>query len=119
MFEISESAESALRKIRADSELADSIWLRIAPVSTTEGEITIGIAFTDGPEEGDLAVSSKADFGVYMAAELAGSFGKACLQTTSDAEGIELQVRTQADLHDHGGNGDATLPKMLLARRAL
>jgi Fe-S cluster assembly iron-binding protein IscA len=117
MFEITAAAEEAIRLIRAQSDLPQSKALRIAPVPTSGGGLAIGIAFTDGPEAGDQEVSSKPDFNLYLAAELARSFEKATLQATTDAEGIELELRTQADLHDHGGNGDASLSQMLVTRR--
>lgn len=117
MFEITEGAERAIRRMRADSAQADTTSLRIAPVPTIDGGITIGIAFTQGPEEGDAEVTSKPDFTVYVSSELATSFERVSLEATSDEEGIEIELRTQADLHDHGGNGDRSLPQMLLARR--
>ena len=118
MFEITEGAERAIRKMRESSAQAGTTSLRIAPVPTVDGGITIGIAFTEGPEEGDAEVTSKPDFTVYVSSELATSFEKVSLEATSDEEGIEIELRAQEDLHDHGGNGDHSLPRMLMARRS-
>jgi Fe-S cluster assembly iron-binding protein IscA len=117
MFEITEEAERAIRKARADSEMPRSTALRIAPVPTTHGGLAIGIAFTDGPEDGDMKVSVKDDLVVYVAPELATTWERATLKVTADDEGIELELRTQADLHDHGAHGDNSLGKMLIGRR--
>ena len=119
MFEITEGAERAIRRMRAESAQAGTTSLRIAPVLTIDGGVTIGIAFTEGPEEGDTEVTSKRDFRVFISSELASSFERVALQTTSDEEGIEVELRAQADLHDFGGNGDHSLPNMLKDRRSL
>jgi Fe-S cluster assembly iron-binding protein IscA len=118
MLEITDAAENAIRLLRRGSELPESTVLRIAPIPTIDGGLAIGLAFTDGPEDGDHEVSAKADLTVFVAPELASTFDRATLEATADEEGIELELRTQADLHDHGGNGDATLPQQLATRRA-
>ena len=119
VFEITQGAERAIRRMREDSAQSQTTSLRIAPVPTIDGDVTIGIAFTEGPEEGDAEVESKPDFRVFISSELASSFERVALQSTSDEEGIEIELRTQADLHDFGGNGDHSLPNMLMARRSL
>ena len=118
MLEITDAAENAIRLLRQGSDLPESTALRIAPIPSSDGGLAIGLAFTDGPEDGDHEVSAKPDFSVYVAPELAGAFERATLEATADEEGVELELRTQADLHDHGGNGDATLPQKLATRRA-
>lgn len=118
MLEITDAAENAIRLLRKSSDLPQSTALRIAPIPTTEGGLAIGLAFTDGPEDGDHEVSAKAGLTVYVAPELADTFERATLEATADEEGVELELKTQADLHDHGGNGDATLPQKLATRRA-
>jgi Fe-S cluster assembly iron-binding protein IscA len=118
MLEITDAAENAIRLLRKSSDLPEATALRIAPIPTTDGGLAIGLAFTDGPEDGDHEVSAKHDLTVFVAPELADTFERATLEATADEEGVELELRTQADLHDHGGNGDATLPQQLATRRA-
>ena len=102
MLQITEAAEFAIRVIRQTSELPDSTALRIAAVPGVGGEISIAYAFTEGPDEGDVAISEKEDFRVYLARELVGPFENAALEATADDEGIALELRTQAELHEVG-----------------
>lgn len=103
MLQISEAAEAALRRIRQENDVPDSAALRIDTVQTQGGDAGIGFAFTDGPEDGDQTVSEKEDFQVYLAKELAEPLGDAALDATSNHEGITLELRTQAQLHNHEG----------------
>jgi Fe-S cluster assembly iron-binding protein IscA len=103
MLQISEAAEAALRRIRQENDVSDSAALRIDTVQTRGGEAGIGFAFTDGPEVGDQMVSEKEGFLVYLAEELAVPFGNAALDATANHEGITLELRTQAQLHNHEG----------------
>lgn len=106
MLQITESAEQAIRMLRAGSELPDSVALRIATVPGGEGGVDIAFAFTEGPDEGDVTISEKEDFRVYLAPDLIEPFEHAALEATADEEGIELMLRSQADLHDNGSNVD-------------
>lgn len=104
MLQITEAAEAALRRIREEESTAsNSSALRIGAVQAPGGDAGIGFAFTDGPEDGDQTISEKDDFQVYLAKELAVPLGDAALDTTSNYEGITLELRTQAQLHDHEG----------------
>jgi Fe-S cluster assembly iron-binding protein IscA len=103
MLQISEAAEAALRRIREENDVPDTAALRIDTVQTREGDAGIGFAFTDGPEDGDQMVSEKEGFLVYLAEDLAVSFGNAALDATANHEGITLELRTQAQLHNHEG----------------
>ena len=102
MLEITADAEFAIRVIRQTSDLPESTALRIAPVPGPDGEVSIAFAFTQGPDEGDIAISEKDDFRVYLARELVGPFENAALEATADEEGITLELRTEAELHDNG-----------------
>ncbi|MGH2692232.1 MAG: hypothetical protein ACRDHM_06980 [Actinomycetota bacterium] len=102
MLKITEAAEQAIRLIREDSELPESTALRIAPIPTPEGGVAIGFAFTDGPDDGDLTISDKNDFRVYLAPDLTRAFDGAALDATASGEGVELELRTQAELHENG-----------------
>ena len=106
MLQITESAEEAIRMLRAGSELPESTALRIATVPSEHGGVDIAFAFTEGPAEGDLPISEKPDFRVYLAPDLIEPFENAALEATADDEGIELMLRTQAALHDNGSNVD-------------
>ena len=102
MLEITEAAEAAIRTIRDQSDHPDSTALRIAPIPAPDGGVSIGFGFTEGPDEGDVAITDKEDFRVYLAAELVRPFDGAILAATSDEEGVTLELRTQAELHDNG-----------------
>ena len=102
MLQITEAAEAAIRMIRESSEYPESTALRIAPIPTGNGGVAIGFAFTEGPDPGDQEISTKDDFRVYLAADLIEPFGNAALEATSDSEGITLELRTQAELHENG-----------------
>lgn len=104
MLEITKSAEDAIRLIREESDFPDSTVLRIAPVPTATGGVAIGFAFTEGPDEGDKPISTKDDFRVYLAQELVEPFERATLEATASDEGVELELRTQADLHENGSH---------------
>ena len=106
MLQITEAAENAIRMLREGSALPDSTALRIAtvPGSGTAGGVDIAFAFTDGPDEGDLTISDKDDFRVYLAPDLIEPFEHAALEATANAEGIELLLRSQAELHDNGSH---------------
>jgi hypothetical protein len=106
MLEITESAENAIRMLREGSALPESTALRIAtvPGSGSEGGVDIAFAFTDGPDEGDLTISDKEDFRVFLAPDLVEPFEHAALEATANEEGIELLLRSQAELHDNGSH---------------
>ncbi len=110
MLQITEAAEQAIRLIREDSELPESTALRIAPIPTDEGGVAIGFAFTDGPDAGDLTISDKEDFRVYLAPDLTRAFDGAALDATASEEGVELELRTQAELHENGSHIETSGP---------
>ncbi len=102
MLQITEAAEFAIKQIREQNDVPGSAALRIAAVETPGGGVGVGFAFTDGPEEGDQAVSEREGFRVYISPDLAAAFDNAALEANQSEEGFELELRTQADLHDHG-----------------
>jgi Fe-S cluster assembly iron-binding protein IscA len=103
VLQITEAAESALRRIRQENDVPATTPLRIGAVKRPGGDVGIGFAFTDGPEEGDEMIAEQEDFRVYLSRELVGPLGEAALEATSDEDGIALELRTQAQLHHHQG----------------
>jgi hypothetical protein len=99
MFQISDSAEKALRQIRLENGIPPDAAVRIGAIETDDGGVGIGFAFTGGPEGGDHKISDVEDFQVYLAEELAVSLTEAALELTSNEEGITLQLRTQEQLN--------------------
>jgi L-alanine-DL-glutamate epimerase-like enolase superfamily enzyme len=99
MFQISDSAEKALRQIRLENGIPPDAAVRIGPIETDDGEVGIGYAFTGGPEGGDQKISDVEDFQVYLTEELAASLNEAALELTANEEGITLQLRTQEQLN--------------------
>ena len=106
MLEITESAEKAIRTLREGSALPESTALRIAtvPDSATDSGVDIAFAFTEGPDEGDVTIVDKEDFRVYLAPDLVQPFEHAALEATASEEGLELLLRSQAELHDNGSH---------------
>ncbi len=102
MLQITEAAEFVIQQIREQNDVPGSAALRIAPVETPGGGVGVGFAFTEGPEDGDQTVSEREGFRVYISPELADAFDNAALEANQSDEGFELELRTQADLHDHG-----------------
>jgi Fe-S cluster assembly iron-binding protein IscA len=103
VLQITEAAESALRRIHQQNAVPGATAIRIGAVQRPGGGVGIGFAFTDGPEDGDETISDKEDFVVYLSQELVGPFREAALEATSDQDGITLELRTQAQLRDHQG----------------
>lgn len=103
-LQITPSAEATLRRIRQENNFPDTTALRIAGVQRPGGDVGIGFAFTDGPEDGDQMISEKDDFHVYLSKELVAALREAALDATSDDDGITLELRTQAQLHNHEGD---------------
>jgi Fe-S cluster assembly iron-binding protein IscA len=99
MLQMTDAAETALRRIRLESDVPQDATVRIGPISTGDGVVGIGFAFTDGPQTGDQKISVTDDFQVYLAPELAGRLQQAALEVTADMEGITLQLRTQDQLN--------------------
>ena len=99
MLKITDAAETALRRIRLETDVPQDATVRIGPISTDDGVVGIGFAFTDGPETGDQKISETEDFQVYLAPELAGRLKEAALEVTADMEGITLQLRTRDQLN--------------------
>jgi hypothetical protein len=100
MFQISDSAQKALRQIRLENGIPPDAAVRIGAIEA-DGRVGIGFAFTDGPEGGDQQISDVEDFQVYLAEELAVSLTEAALELTSNEEGITLQLRTQEQLNGY------------------
>jgi Fe-S cluster assembly iron-binding protein IscA len=99
MLQITDAAETALRRIRLETDVPEDATVRIGPISTPDGVVGIGFAVTDGPETGDQKISATEDFQVYLAPELARRLKEAALEVTADMEGITLQLRTQDQLN--------------------
>jgi Fe-S cluster assembly iron-binding protein IscA len=99
MLQITDAAETALRRIRLETDVPEDATVRIGPIETPDGVVGIGFAFTDGPEDGDQKISETEDFQVYMAHDLAARLTEAALEVTADMEGITLQLRTQDQLN--------------------
>ena len=103
MMQITPSAEGMLRQIRQDADFPETAAVRIAPIGIPEGRMGIGFAFTDGPEDDDQVLSTKLDFRVFLSGRLAETLAEAALDATSNEEGITLELRTQAELHEQQG----------------
>jgi Fe-S cluster assembly iron-binding protein IscA len=103
MLQITESAETTLRRIRRENDFPETAALRIAGVQRPGGGVGIGFAFADGPEDGDEVISEKDDFIVYLSKELVSGLEQAALDATSNEDGITLELRTQDQLHNHEG----------------
>jgi Fe-S cluster assembly iron-binding protein IscA len=107
MLQITSSAASLLKQVRAGNNVPESAALRIQTVeSPREGEAEVGFTFTEGPEAEDQAVSEEPDLRVYVSPELAAPLSGAVLDTIETPGGPELQlhVEEQGHHHDHDGH---------------
>jgi hypothetical protein len=64
MLQMTDAAETALRRIRLESDVPEDATVRIGPISTSDGVVEIGFAFTDRLETGDQRISEIEDFHV-------------------------------------------------------
>ena len=99
MLQMTDAAETALRRIRLESDVPKDAAVRIGPIEASDRVVGIGFAFTDGPEDGDQKISETEDFQVFIARQLAVSLKEAALEVTADMEGVTLQLRTQEQLN--------------------
>jgi Fe-S cluster assembly iron-binding protein IscA len=106
MMQITPSAATLLKEIRAGNDVPDTAAFRIQTVATPgPDEAEIGFAFTGGPEANDQAVSEEPDLRVYISSELATPLSQAVLDTVDTPGGTELQIRVEGHDHsDHEGH---------------
>jgi Fe-S cluster assembly iron-binding protein IscA len=106
MLQITSSAATLLKEVRAGNNVPDDAAFRIQPVATPQpGDAEIGFAFTGGPEAGDQAVTEDPDLRVYVSSELAAPLEGAVLDTIDTPGGKELQLRVENHDHsDHEGH---------------
>jgi Fe-S cluster assembly iron-binding protein IscA len=106
MLQITPSAATLLKEVRAGNDVPDSAALRIEAVRTPDpAEAEIGFRFTEGPETGDQTVTEEPDLRVYVSSELVLPLSEAVLDTVDTPAGRELQLRVEAhEHHDHEGH---------------
>ncbi|HJV03882.1 MAG TPA: hypothetical protein VJ868_01340 [Actinomycetota bacterium] len=106
MLQITPSAATLLKEVRAGNDVPDSAALRIEAVRTPDPtDAEIGFRFTEGPEAGDQTVTEEPDLRVYISSELASPLSGAVLDTVDTPGGKELQLRVETHEHDdHQGH---------------
>ena len=93
MLQITESAMTVLREVRAATDAPEEASARVA--LTGEGERQIGFLFADQPVQGDQKVADDGELEVYVAPELAEPLAEAVIDATTTERGPELMLREQ------------------------
>ena len=94
MLQITHGAATFLSELRRGQEVPDTYGLRVFPESTEPGEVTIGLGFTDTPQEGDQ-VTEQDGLRVFVAPELAAPLEDAAIDVTGDNGTPRLVFRPQ------------------------
>jgi len=99
MLTVTESAAEAIRAIVETNELPEEAGLRFALDGVGEGEVTLQVAVTPEPKEGDAEVEA-AGAHVYLDAEAAVALDDKVLdaQPTEDGE-VQFSFADQASLN--------------------
>jgi Fe-S cluster assembly iron-binding protein IscA len=83
VLQITHGAATFLSELRRGNDMPDTYGLRVFPESTAPGEVSIGLGFTDTPEEGDH-VTERDGLRVFVAPELADPLEDAEIDVSGD-----------------------------------
>ena len=98
MLQITHDAAQLLTQLRRGQDLPEEHGLRVfAEATEPDGEITIGLGFTDAPAQGDQ-VTEQDGLKVFVAPEVAAPLTDAAIDVTKADDGAErLVFRPQAE----------------------
>lgn len=96
MLEITHGAAALLTEIRRGQEVPDNYGLRVFPESTTPGEVTIGLGFTEAPAAGD-EVTEQDGMRVFVARELVVPLEDAAIDVTGGDGAARLVFRPKSE----------------------
>jgi Fe-S cluster assembly iron-binding protein IscA len=107
VLEITQGAVAVLKDLRASTEIPDDADARIQVVTNESGE-SIGLMFTDGPQEGDQVVVEEGDLKVLVAGELAETLEQSVLDVRTSEAGTQLELRERESGISTNGAGPHT-----------
>ena len=93
MIEVTQGATNLVNELRAAQGIPDSYGLRFYSQAAADGAAAVGIAFAQGPVEGDQIITEKA-LPVYVAPEVAHELGDAVLDVEGEPEPQRFVIRT-------------------------
>ena len=100
MLQITHDAVQLLTDLRRGQNLPDEVGLRVfaeMPDASENGEVAIGLGFTDAPAMGD-EVTETDGLRLFVAAEVAGPLADAAIDVTPADDGAQrLVFRPQAE----------------------
>ena len=93
MIEVTQGATNLVNELRAAQGIPDSYGLRFYSQAAADGAAAVGIAFAQGPVEGDQIITEKA-LPVYVAPEVAHELGDAVLDVEGEPVPQRFVIRT-------------------------
>jgi Fe-S cluster assembly iron-binding protein IscA len=94
MLQVTDTAAAVLREAREAQDLPDSFGVRISGQPTPTGEMTVALAFSEGPGDNDQ-VTEQEGTQVFVAPEVAEPLSEAVIDVEDTAEGPQLSIRVQ------------------------
>lgn len=94
MIQLTDPAASVLQEARDDQDLPDDYGVRISAQPDDEGELRVGLAFSEGPEDDDEIIEG-GDLELYVSPEVAEALSESVL-AVGEVDGSEqLVIRPQ------------------------
>lgn len=94
MIQLTDPAASILQEARDDQDLPDDYGVRISAQPDDEGELRVGLAFSEGPQDDDEIVEGDG-LELYVAQEVAEALAQSVL-AVGEVDGTEqLVIRPQ------------------------
>jgi Fe-S cluster assembly iron-binding protein IscA len=97
VLQITHGAATFLSDLRRVNDMPDTYGLRVFPETTAPGEVSIGLGFTDTPEEGDH-VTERDGLRVFVAPELAEPLDDAEIDVSGDNGTPRIVFRPRDEL---------------------
>jgi iron-sulfur cluster assembly protein len=94
MLQVTEAAAAVVESTREQVGAPEGTGVRIQLTQTDDGQEGIGLAFREGPEQGD-EVTEQAGIRVFVQSDLTDTLSEATLDARATDEGTELVVRQQ------------------------
>lgn len=96
MLQITHGAAALLTELKKGQEVPDDYGLRVFPETAQQGEVTIGLGFTDAPAAGDQ-VTEQDGLKVFVAPELAAPLEDAAIDVAQQDGTERLVFRPQSE----------------------
>ena len=95
MLKLSTQAAALLEKARESQGVPEHFGVRVYGEAAPQGGTSIGIAFTETPEQGD-EVGEQEGTNVFVAPEVAEPLSEALLDAEESPEGVRLTLKTES-----------------------